>query len=457
MGIRVSRGTTAAVHAEGPGGGDSATLCGKGADYIHVTTEAVSCKSCMKRMPLEELKANTDEILQTVARERHAAREAQRPTVIITGSHVHAEGVPCGRVYDDEHISGVDTGAPADCPACLSQPSERNAGDGSVIRVGSRVIVSAEGTSDGSTPTGIVTSLAYYDYEGGEWVPLVTVEHVEGGLPYGYYAEHLSTVATPSLAPVAAWLGSVIPVPTVPQSDASWGRDADDPLWIPSLMDMVTVKPGTYEVYCTECAASETVRGKRNAAKVARDHECPPAPETCRYCPAVADMEALMPDGEIVPMCGGIMCRELSDDDGATVYDVINGTEIRERRANILAHVTDDMLSAEGLVSGDVRETYRAQTVASAPATRICVHCGARFLADQGFSVHLETCPNAPGTPCPSCGARGVEHTDACFYWGRFPEPLVGVAMVAAARESLVGTAWRVRPGASKRKIHKGR
>src|SRR5574341_2477138 len=47
-GIRISRSATAVVHAEGPGGGGSATLCGKGADYIHSTTDDVTCKACIK-------------------------------------------------------------------------------------------------------------------------------------------------------------------------------------------------------------------------------------------------------------------------------------------------------------------------------------------------------------------------------------------------------------------------
>lgn len=119
------------------------------------------------------------------------------PTVTIANSRVHVKAVPCGRVYDDETISGVDTDAPADCIACLSQPQELIARDGTVIRVGSKVAVAGEGTLSGQMTTGTVESLAEY-YEG-EWITTVSVRHDDNGKVYGHSRLNLSCVSTPKL------------------------------------------------------------------------------------------------------------------------------------------------------------------------------------------------------------------------------------------------------------------
>lgn len=63
----------------------------------------------------------------------------------------------------------------------------------------------------------------------------------------------------------------------------------------------------------------------------------------CQYCPPSnikpADMDALMPDGSVTPMCDDVMCRERSDDDGAVGYYMPVGgcAELTQRRVELAA------------------------------------------------------------------------------------------------------------------------
>lgn len=239
-------------------------------------------------------------------------------TVIITGARVHVEGVPCDRVYDDETINGVDTDAEATCPGCLSQPTELVAGDGSVIKVGSRVVVAAEATIDGVETTGVVERLG--DYENGEWDLTVMVRHNDDRKPWGHDAASLSATrimvpmclrcdinehdqcrrivvpslisarviycqcpvchpaeGAPSMAAASVALGSLLSGLKPPAESKSTEKEIGHPYRVPSHMDVVPSGTGRGDgwiVRCDSCDYSDTIHTKRAACLDAQEHVC---------------------------------------------------------------------------------------------------------------------------------------------------------------------------------------
>lgn len=229
--IQLGAGLRGKVHYENPTqeGGDAATLCGRGAERLHsMPGREADCKACVKawekmaqavsdqaiverglaRNAREAARSRAADERERLGAEIHAAHRAGQaypvgPTVTIQGSHVHAETVPCGRVYDDERVNGVDTTDAVTCPGCLSQPTVVMAGDGSMIRVGSRVTVTAESRLDGKAATGTVESLA--DYHEGAWVISVTVRTDDDRKPWGFYPASLATLTESEPEGLAEW------------------------------------------------------------------------------------------------------------------------------------------------------------------------------------------------------------------------------------------------------------
>lgn len=170
------------------------TVAPKRAFWVTVATVAMSGISVVTETGGRIIITDCAPQVAVTIKDRTLATAEVTPTatVVIQGSHVHAEPVPCGRVYDDEYVNGVDTEAPVTCPGCLSQPTEVIAGDGSVIRVGSRVIVAGEARHHGRETTGTVECLA--DYREGEWVISVTVRMDDDRKPWGCYPASLATL-----------------------------------------------------------------------------------------------------------------------------------------------------------------------------------------------------------------------------------------------------------------------
>lgn len=108
-GIRITR--TGVVHADSlPDDDDNVTLCGKGADYIAATDEAVTCKSCLKR------KALAREVAEQTLMADHAGITVKPITVtefmtdesLITGHDTVAHNVLGGNDYVDNLINMLD-------------------------------------------------------------------------------------------------------------------------------------------------------------------------------------------------------------------------------------------------------------------------------------------------------------------------------------------------------------
>lgn len=195
-------------------------------------------------------------------------------TVTVTGSRVHREGAPCGTVHDDDTVNGVDTDAEADCVNCLSEPTELVAGDGSVIRVGSRVVIDAAASRYGEPQAGIVEALA--ELVDGAWGGLVTVRKDADGLPYGFYPSSLAAYVEKTVRGCVVCKLPVMPNgidhgPCVARLAARAEAEATNDI---PLMSMYAESVAAYMVTAFEYGYSVALRAVARYADIVDRGEC---------------------------------------------------------------------------------------------------------------------------------------------------------------------------------------